>query len=140
MAPQEHKSLLLPQGLCVPSLPGTRLPYVATSLTATLPCLPGWEPQAGLPICLVTASSAPRTADAPKALTHIITAPGGFKGGLCDARLKLWRIWTNLWIILNGGNIRSLNVSEVQAEFEDTCACIPHMGTRMPTLTCHTHP
>lgn len=48
-------------------------------------------------------------------------------------------MWTNLWIILYGGNTRSLNVSEVQAEFEDTCACIPHMGTRMSTLTHATH-
>ena len=37
------------------------------------------------------------------------------------------------------GKLRSLNVSEVQAEFEDTCAPIPHMGTRMPTFTHATH-
>ena len=48
-------------------------------------------------------------------------------------------MWTNLWIILYGGNIRSLNMSEAQAEFEDTCSCIPHMGTHMPTLTHATH-
>ena len=55
-----------------PLLPGIHLPSVATSLAAPLFSLRGWNPQPGLPVCLITTSLAPRTAAALGVSTYII--------------------------------------------------------------------